>query len=410
MRHAWMCVVCLAIASRVVAVSLPMSPSSLGWGAESAPSARWIQEQLLRALPDVDGQPPAGVQRKEADYCTIQSISCGQTIFGSLEITDCGTTSNIDFFQIRGNYAATPFITATLTSTAFGPFLGLLDRTPTVVTYSATSPTAQLQYKLTGQGAPWVLGVTGSSGTFEFGDYSLFLQCAKSSPNLILSQGRFLVKVDWQNQFSGASGAGVPVPASDSTGFFYFTDPSNYELVVKILEISGAIKVFYGELTDLHFTITVTDTRNGTVKTYQNTPGDCGAIDENAFMAAAAAPAAKAIEKRGTCAPSSSTLCLLNRRFAVNVDWMNQFNGDSGLGSPRSLSDQSGLFSFTDPTDVELVMKVVDFGDRTAFFWSALSDFEYDLTVTDTIGGTSKTYHNPAGNYCGGLDNNAFPP
>ncbi|HEV3456835.1 MAG TPA: hypothetical protein VHG32_09770 [Thermoanaerobaculia bacterium] len=396
-----------ALLSSVLLLSL-MSSSSLGWGAESAPSAHWIQEQLLRALPDVDGQPLAGVQRKEADYCTIQSISCGQTIFGSLEITDCGTTSNIDFFQIKGNYAATPFITATLTSTAFGPFLGLLDRTPTVVTYSATSPTAQLQYKLTSHGAPWTLGVTGSSGTFEFGDYSLSLQCAKSSPNLILSQGRFLVKVDWQNQFSGASGAGVPVPASDSTGFFYFTDPSNYELVVKILKINGAIKVFYAELTNLHFTITVTDNLTGTVKTYQNTPGDCGAIDDNAFTAAA--PARRAVAGGGSCVPGSNTLCLLNRRFAVNVDWMNQFNGDSGVGSPRSLSDQSGLFSFTDPTDVELVMKMVDFGDRTAFFYGALSNFGYDITVTDTLGATTKSYHNAAGNYCGGLDNNAFPP
>ena len=127
-------------------------------------------------------------------------------------------------------------------------------------------------------------------------------------------------------------------------------------------------------------------------------------------MAGAAPVAGTAIEKRGTCAPSSNTLCLLNRRFAVQMTWMNQFNGASGAGSPRSLSDQSGLFTFTDPTDVELVMKMVDFGDRTAFFYGALSDFEYDITVQDTIGGTTKTYHNPAGTYCGGLDNTAFPP
>jgi hypothetical protein len=385
-----------------------MSASSLGWGAEPAPNATGSQEQLLRAFPDVDSQPLEDVHRKEADFCTIQSISCGQTIFGSLEIGDCGTTSNIDFFQIRGNFAATPYITATLTSTAFAPFLGLLDRTPTVVTFSAVNPTAQLQYKLTSQGAPWTLGVTGSSGTLEFGDYTLSLQCSRSSPYLVLSQGRFTVKADWQNQFNGASGSGVPIPASDSTGFFYFTDPSNYELVVKILEINGAIKVFYAELTNLHFTITVTDNETGAVKTYQNTPGDCGGLDDNAFQAAA--PPRRAASGHGACVPGPNTLCLLNRRFMINVDWMNQFNGDSGTGSPRSLSDQSGLFSFTDPTDVELVMKMVDFGNRTSFFFGALSNFAYDITVTDTLGGTSKTYHNAAGSYCGGLDNNAFPP
>ncbi|HEY6320576.1 MAG TPA: hypothetical protein VJA16_03335 [Thermoanaerobaculia bacterium] len=236
--------------------------------------------------------------------------------------------------------------------------------------------------------------------------------CKPDKFTLCLMGKRFRVQVSWTNQFDGSSGSGLVIPSTDSTGFFYFTDPSNYELIVKILDFSPVIKVFYGELTDLQFTITITDTSNGTVKTYQNTAGDCGAIDENAFTAAAAAaaPAAKAIEKRGTCAPSSSTLCLLDRRFAVQVSWMNQFDGSSGTGNQRSLSDESGLFTFTDPTDVELVMKMVDFGDRTAFFYGALSDLEYDITVHDTIGGTTKTYHNPAGTFCGGLDNTAFPP
>jgi hypothetical protein len=258
--------------------------------------------------------------------------------------------------------------------------------------------------------------------------------CKPDKFTLCLMGKRFRVQVAWTNQFDGSSGSGLGIPSTDSTGFFYFTDPSNYELIVKILNFAPVIKVFYGELTDLQFTITVTDMSNGTVKTYQNTPGDCGAIDENAFTAAAAAAAlaspgqelaglgsasaggpgagaaATAIEKRGTCAPSSGTLCLLDRRFAVQVSWMNQFDGSSGTGSQRSLSDQSGLFTFTDPTDVELVMKMVDFGDRTAFFYGALSDLEYDITVHDTIGGTTNTYHNPAGTFCGGLDNTAFPP
>ena len=30
--------------------------------------------------------------------------------------------------------------------------------------------------------------------------------------------------------------------------------------------------------------------------------------------------------------------------------------------------------------------------------------------VTDTTTGAVKTYQNPAGRYCGGLDNSAFPP
>jgi hypothetical protein len=251
--------------------------------------------------------------------------------------------------------------------------------------------------------------------------------CVADAATLCLLGRRFQVQVTWMNQFNGASGAGGSLVGTDTTGYFYFTDPSNFELIVKILNFGSVIKVFYAELTNLHFTITVTDSKTGTVKTYSNTPGDCGAIDESAFAAdtagggagaagaagkaggAATQPAA-AVAKRGTCVPGGGTLCLLDRRFAVTSSWMNQFNGASGQGSPRSLSDQTGLFSFTDPSVLELVLKVVPFSDRVAFFYGALSDFEYDLTVTDTVGGTTKTYHNAAGNYCGGLDNSAFPP
>lgn len=265
--------------------------------------------------------------------------------------------------------------------------------------------------------------------------------CRPDSFSLCLLKKRFKVQVSWTNQFNGSSGGGLAVPATDSTGFFYFTDRSNYELIVKILDFGTVVKVFYGELTNLTFTVTITDMQTGTVKTYQNTPGDCGGIDQSAFAAAAAAAGVKrgqlgsfagegegagagaggegagesgagsaAIEKRGSCVPGSGTLCLLNRRFAVQVAWMNQFNGASGQGSPRALSDESGFFSFTDPTVVELVLKAVEFSDRVAFFYGTLSDLQYDITVTDTVGGTTKTYHNPAGTFCGGLDNNAFPP
>ena len=36
--------------------------------------------------------------------------------------------------------------------------------------------------------------------------------------------------------------------------------------------------------------------------------------------------------------------------------------------------------------------------------WGAMSNLEYTLEVTDTKTGKVKTYRNPAGTYCGGLD------
>jgi hypothetical protein len=241
--------------------------------------------------------------------------------------------------------------------------------------------------------------------------------CTPGSLDLCLASRRFQAQVTWSNQFNGTSGDGRAIVGTDSTGYFYFTDASNFELVVKILDFGSVYKVFYGELTDLDFTLTITDTHTGRVRVYQNTAGDCGGIDETAFpvlgpppAGAGAAAAAAAAVPESSCAPGSGSLCLLARRFAVSVTWMNQFAGTSGTGRAKSLSDLSGLFTFTDPTDVELVLKAVPFSDRIAVYYAALSDFEYDITVTDTRSGTAKTYHNPAGTYCGGLDNNAFPP
>ncbi|HYL06350.1 MAG TPA: hypothetical protein VE075_09940, partial [Thermoanaerobaculia bacterium] len=114
--------------------------------------------------------------------------------------------------------------------------------------------------------------------------------CRPDSFTLCLASKRFKVQVSWTNQFNGSSGGGFAIPTTDSTGFFYFTDRSNYELIVKILDLGGVFKVFYGELTNLHFTITVVDTHTGRTKTYSNTAGDCGAIDESAFPAGAPGP------------------------------------------------------------------------------------------------------------------------
>jgi len=389
---------------------LAWTPATAATAGDSAPWQVARQPLLgIEAAAASAKAPPGSL----GPACVFHPISCGQTIDASLGPGSCNSTGQfVDLYQFAGTAGET--VSATLTSQDFPPFLDLLDPNTVSRAFDGESQTAQVRFTLD-FGGLWVLGVTNFNTFPQTGNYALSFDCSGSrggcrpdARDLCLDSSRFQVSATWTNQFNGASGTAFAIRSTDSTGFFYFTDPSNYELVVKILEINGAIKVFYTELTDLHFTVTVTDTRDGTSKTYQNTPGDCGAIDENAFNAAG--PRRRALAGRGFCAPGPNILCLLNRRFAVNVDWMNQFNGTSGLGSPRSLSDQSGLFSFTDPTDVELVMKAVDFGDRTAFFWGALSDFGYDITVTDTLGGTTKTYHNPAGTYCGGLDNNAFPP
>ncbi|MBV8202005.1 MAG: hypothetical protein JOZ15_15405 [Acidobacteria bacterium] len=270
--------------------------------------------------------------------------------------------------------------------------------------------------------------------------------CMPGPGALCLGHGRFKVEVAWENQFNQTTGSGVAVPRTDEAGFFTFGDPANVELLVKILDFGSVLKLFYGELTDLKFALIVTDTRQGLVKYYQNTPGDCGGIDQQGFPKSAGGDAGAAAGAGGpgaagaagdtagglraavqqlvavpaptlaesaagarSCGAGADALCLLNGRFSVAVDWSNPGNGQAGHAHPVSLaSDVTGAFYFTDPGNLELLVKLLQFPDRVAFFYGTLSNLDYTITVTDRSSGAVKSYHNPAGQFCGGLDNHAF--
>jgi Metallo-peptidase family M12 len=240
--------------------------------------------------------------------------------------------------------------------------------------------------------------------------------CKKGKNNLCLLKNRFRVELFWENQFNNTQGTGTAVPRSDAAGFFSFGDPSNLELMVKLLNFGDVVKVFYGQLTNLKFSLIVTDTHTGASKVYENTPKECGGIDQSAFagssasLAVATGPSMSSIRAAaGNCKKDKNTLCLLDNRFAVKVDWRNPGNGTSGTGSAVPVSGVTGAFYFTDAGNLELMAKVIDYGDRIDFFYGTLSDLEYTVTVTDTNTGQIKTYHNAAGNYCGGSDGGAFP-
>jgi len=235
---------------------------------------------------------------------------------------------------------------------------------------------------------------------------------------LCLLDGRFRVTAVWNNQFDGSSGSAGATPNTDLAGFFYFTDPTNVELIVKMLDFGDRFLFFYGQLTNLRFTITVVDTVTGQQKTYANTAGDCGGLDENAFTPSAApvgdstrlsgSAAGSSLLPMAACVPSSQAACLLGGRFRLEADWRNQFNGSSGPGIARKLSDLTAAFAFTDPANLEILVKTLDFGDRVLVLYGTLSNLEYNIRVTEVATGQIKTYHNAANNYCGGLDNNAF--
>jgi hypothetical protein len=247
---------------------------------------------------------------------------------------------------------------------------------------------------------------------------------------LCLVNGRFRVTATWSSQFDNSSGSAGAIANTDVAGFLYFTDPANIELIVKALDFGDRVLFFYGQLTNLRFTISVLDTTTGVTKTYGNTTGDCGGLDSNLATAGAIA-SFETIGARGaeefsgvqalrfetppsgllpmaTCQSGPNAVCLVNNRFRLQLDWRNQFDNSSGAGIGKKLSNLTAAFAFTDPANLELLVKTLDFGDHVLVLYGTLSNLEYTLTITETTTGRVKTYHNAANNYCGGLDSNAF--
>jgi ELWxxDGT repeat protein len=112
------------------------------------------------------------------------------------------------------------------------------------------------------------------------------------------------------------------------------------------------------------------------------------------------------------CAPGVGALCLLGDRFKVEALWQDP-QGNSGTGQAAALTPDTGYFWFFSPENVEVVAKVIDgrpVDGNFWFFYGALSNVQYWLTVTDTATGAVRRYLNPQGQLASVGDTEAFGP
>jgi len=100
------------------------------------------------------------------------------------------------------------------------------------------------------------------------------------------------------------------------------------------------------------------------------------------------------------CEPDGTTLCLgQDGRFKVSVTW-EDLQGDTGSGEVLQRQNNQGAFYFFNPNNTDLVVQLLDACKQNDSFWvfyAATTNFEYDLTVTDTATGEVRTYGNDLG-------------
>lgn len=100
--------------------------------------------------------------------------------------------------------------------------------------------------------------------------------CVPNANTLCLNNSRFAVKAKWTTP-NGNTGDAAAVTLTGDSGYFWFFSNNNVETVVKVLNACDSpaprFWVFAAGLTDVGVQLTVTDTKTGAVKVYNNPVG-----------------------------------------------------------------------------------------------------------------------------------------
>jgi len=100
--------------------------------------------------------------------------------------------------------------------------------------------------------------------------------CMPDDTTLCLNGGRFRVTLYFAAPGEDASPARALDFGSDASGLFYFRNPNNAEMLVKVLNgcpLNDHYWVFYAATTNVEFLLAVTDTDAAVTRVYENRPG-----------------------------------------------------------------------------------------------------------------------------------------
>jgi hypothetical protein len=218
--------------------------------------------------------------------------------------------------------------------------------------------------------------------------------------SLRLNGNRFLVKMSWATA-PGTNGRGHTQALTGDTGYAWFFQESNVEVLLKVLDgcgLNGRFWVFAAGLTNVRTDITVADTQTGAVKIYHNPSGQAfqPIQDTNAL----ACQASLGVGDLTAPAAASGPVLLRNGRFRVTAEFTTAPGGTPQPAEGALLTDDAAYLWFFNQSNVEVFLKVVDGCPVNGRFWvfaAGLTDVQMKITVEDTQTGAVKVYENPRG-------------
>jgi len=264
--------------------------------------------------------------------------------------------------------------------------------------------------------------------------------CVDDADTLCLA-GRFRIDVDPADAGIRADPP-VPgpvtahaVPLTRDGGWFWFARPEHPEVVVRAT-LAGprapgmppTWRVYAGSLSSRPFDLRIYDVESGLSEILGggagngaggNGGGGNGGGADATLVATFPAAASQAQDgdlwfaalPEGGCGGDSIDLCLHQRRFEVTVDWRDG-DGAGGAAVGDRLSDAAGWFRFFQPSEPELVVKIVDARQANGHWqvaFASLGDLGFELTVTDQHSGEAVVYDVSPGAPSSHLDATAIP-
>jgi len=225
--------------------------------------------------------------------CTNGTVALGVTVSGNLTTSDCTSTdSNGTLYADFYAFTATAGHTLTVTAHSTIAYIAAIQdfSSGTVLASTNTCGFQQDSCSFT-----YVVPTSGSYllgfGSYSVGAYTMTVSDSTPPPpscgnttTLCLNSAQFTVTVHWVTA-AGNSGSGTAIPISGDTGYFWFFNSANVELVVKVLDgrtVNGHYWVFYGALSDVTYTIRVTNTATGAFREYRNEQGELTSFADTA--------------------------------------------------------------------------------------------------------------------------------
>lgn len=149
---------------------------------------------------------------------------------------------------------------------------------------SGLDPSTSYDFRVRARNASGNSGYSNTASATTFGGSTG--PCVANSTTMCLNNNRFQVRGTFST--GSQSGQAQVVKLTSDTGYLWFFNSQNVEVVLKVLNACGVNSrywVFAGGLTDVQVTLTVTDTQTGGMKQYTNPLGTKFAPvqDTNAF-------------------------------------------------------------------------------------------------------------------------------